>query len=48
MISMRVMIGGGFIQCMPTTFAGRDVEDAKRVIEIELVLVARTQLVGTT
>ena len=39
--SMRVMRGTGFMKCMPMNCSGRDVAAAKRVIEIELVLVAR-------
>ena len=41
MTSMSFITGTGFMKCMPITFSGREVAAARRVIEIELVLVAR-------
>ena len=38
--STRVMIGTGFMKCMPMNLPGRSVDEASRVIEIDEVLVA--------
>ena len=42
------MTGTGFIKCMPTTDAGRLVAAARRVMEMELVLLANTAFSGVT
>ena len=40
------MIGTGFIKCIPTTFSGRRVKEARAVMESEEVLDAKIQSAG--
>lgn len=47
MSSTKPISGTGFMKCRPMTFSGRRVPAAKRVMEMELVLLARMACPGT-